>query len=228
MTLPNAYDLCEAEQIEDSSSFLSVDPPRIEAAKLIEPELMWQTAINWVNEKPRLIGKIAGRDGSNLMEQDDLIQKAYIVAYETLSHCRQDGTLENFVKRFISAFKKTIHFEFLRSCRQHICFFSSCEFVEGSFEVNQFNFIASRRSHLQDPETRIIDLEDEAEANEAILQSLTFMTNRQKKFWEILFFQDSVHGVKTIHAACVCNGVKEKKGRELFSRSIKRVRRAVC
>lgn len=199
---------------------VKVDPPRIDTLKQIDEATMWQTATRWVDEHSRLIGEIAGKRGRQVMNNDDLLQHAYLIGFKTLEYCKKDGRLELFVGRFVIIFRRTLNCEYLDAS---LGFLDYCE----NIEERHYQFCISSR--VDSPEQLLISQEEEALAAqvraEKIKKALDAMTSRQRAFWGVLLHE---RGVATIADGAKAFGLSKKNGIELYHRSIKRARRTLC
>jgi len=80
-----------------------VNPPRLPELESINPEVMWATCTDWINSNIRLVYKIIQPHQKFLpLDQADILDMAYLAAYESLSIVIKQGQLEDFIKTFVS------------------------------------------------------------------------------------------------------------------------------
>jgi hypothetical protein len=200
------------------SGFEILDPPRVIGEQVVDESRVWQTAISWIDNNRSLVFRLGGQDSKNIMDPDDLIQQAYIVAYQIVEECLTQGNLEDFVGRFISIFRLSVVFEFLQQSRHRMTFVD---------EIENFPLYGdmSDCGHLQSPEDNLAAKENETFVNQRVNESLKSMTRRQRQFWNTVF---KTPGIQTISDAARVIGVSDNNGRDLFHRSLLRIRRGVC
>lgn len=153
---------------EHTESFVHADPPRIIGTP--PEDRVWDTANAWVSKRPKFIVRVAGIIGTNLMSEQDLLQEAKIVAFQTLQEVLQNGELEVFVRKFAFRFKSGLRRQGLKSY---------------PFQFPRMNI----DSDIPDSRFTVDNLLKQEEIKKIketqILKALETMTSKQRQVWEL-------------------------------------------
>lgn len=167
----------------------SATPPRIDFGQTVSDELLWLTAIEWVTSHRNVILK-AGAPllRAQMMAREDLLQTAHIIAFEQCRRVIKEGKLEDFVPLF---------FGHLRG---------ACLSV---WQRHHHEVLADLDwDNLPDPHpVEIIQVCDgidpRAERERALVESLEFMTDRQRDVMAALLGMEEGRGRLGIREAAV-------------------------
>lgn len=204
----------EQELPQEFREKFSATPPRIDFGQTVSEDLLWQTAIEWVDSHRAVILK-AGAPilQAQLMERDDLLQTAHIVAVEQCRRVLKEGKLEDFVPLFFGHLRGTC----LSVWQRH--------HHEVLTDLDWDN--------LPDPNpvdiTQVCDgIDPRAERESALIESLEFMTDRQREVMVALLGMEEGRGRLGIREAAVWFEMDPANISHLVESACARVSRLKC
>lgn len=98
----------EAPPIAEERDLYRTLPPRLEHGGNMSDDVLWTTACDWITRHRKAVLQAAGIVlKSKLMEQEDALQSARLIAFTQCRRVAREGQIENFVPLFFSHFRKS-------------------------------------------------------------------------------------------------------------------------
>jgi RNA polymerase sigma factor (sigma-70 family) len=163
-------------------------PPRIEFGGKLTDESLWATAIDWVERNRKDVfraGALAIK--VRLMDCDDLLQTARVIAFTQCRRVAREGQIENFVPLFFSHLRKACLSEWQRHHHE---------------VLGDFNWEALASVDEAEPQERNNAFSSQLVRERALMKALEQMTSRQREVFETLLgLQEGEGGLSQYEAA---------------------------
>jgi hypothetical protein len=165
----------------------SATPPRIDFGQQVSDDILWDTAVEWVACHRRVILKASAPIlRARLMDQDDLLQTAHILAVEQCQRVVRQGQPDEFVPLFFGHLRGTC----LKIWQQH------------------HHVVAAELDWDNLPDQHPVDLEQVcdgidpyAEREQLLSNALTVMTRRQRQVMTLMLGWQEGQGTPSLRKA---------------------------
>lgn len=104
----NAFALDDAALLAEEQALPRTLPPRLELGGNMSDDVLWTTACDWIARHRKAVLQAAGVVlKTRLLDQEDALQSARLIAFTQCRRVAREGQIENFVPLFFSHFRKT-------------------------------------------------------------------------------------------------------------------------
>ena len=194
---------------QDLQEQFSATPPRIDFGQQVSNDIIWETAVEWVTCHRHVILK-AGAPvlKAGYMDQDDLLQTAYLLAMEQCQRVMRQGKPDEFVPLFFGHLRGVC----LALWQRHHHIVATDLDWDNVPDPNPVDCVA-----------RCDGIDPRVEREKAMTEALEFMTERQRNVMKVLLGVADGRGSLGIREAAAWFEVAHRTIQETIERACCRV-----